>query len=281
MKKFLELITIFTMLVLIASIIGCGNKVESRVTGNSVKTIQDNTQNNEEQNEFSHDEDDYPKTKVTTTISSNSDDNTKDDNSNVAITKTIDVKPRDPYCGDGKCDANENCDRCYSDCKCKSPAECHNAKCVTPECGSNSECDDGDDCTIDQCYFAMHPNAYCGSKPRTTCRNGDGCCPMDCNQDNDDDCEADCGNDICEDDEDSDSCPRDCDGVDTNEGPNEDDDPVGPRCGDNICQDDETHDDCPEDCCEPDSWYAGDADCNCMDGYSKEEIDDGFECIDN
>jgi len=120
------------------------------------------------------------------------------------------VFKRDPFCGDNNCDSDENCDSCYEDCACTSPAECSKGRCVVPECGSNGDCKDDDPCTRDTCFFAGHVNAYCGTKPELRCRDDDGCCPKDCNANDDDDCESDCGNGVCESGEDADDCPEDC-----------------------------------------------------------------------
>ena len=54
-------------------------------------------------------------------------------------------------------------------------------------------------------------------------------CPQDCDVD-----ETTCGDDTCDADEDSASCPQDCD--------------AGPSCGDAMCNGDETFESCPQDC---------------------------------
>ncbi|MCD4740092.1 hypothetical protein K8R43_02760, partial [archaeon] len=53
------------------------------------------------------------------------------------------------------------------------------------DCTSNSDCDDGNSCTIDQCL-----NGICHLTDVTECTSGDGCCPEECTQANDDDCET-------------------------------------------------------------------------------------------
>jgi hypothetical protein len=140
----------------------------------------------------------------------------------------------EPFCGDGTCDPDENCDSCYNDCACKSPAECHEGECVVPECGSDGECADDDPCTVDKCYFAQHVNAYCGQEPLKSCRDNDGCCPKNCNANIDEDCEPDCGNEVCETGETVDDCARDCE--------------VQPDCGDGRCDSGEDFNSCPADC---------------------------------
>ncbi|MBW2997671.1 hypothetical protein KY349_05000 [Candidatus Woesearchaeota archaeon] len=139
----------------------------------------------------------------------------------------------EPFCGDNNCDSDENCDSCFNDCACISPAECHRGECVVPECGSNTDCKDDDACTYDRCYFAQHVNAYCGHEPVKTCRDDDNCCPKGCNANEDDDCESDCGNDICEEGEDIDDCPEDC---------------TQPECGNGDCESGEDATSCPADC---------------------------------
>lgn len=138
----------------------------------------------------------------------------------------------EPFCGDKRCDPDEDCDSCYNDCACVSPAECHMGECVVPECGSNSDCKDDDPCTYDRCYFAQHVNAYCGHEPVKACRDDDGCCPKSCNANDDDDCESDCGNDVCEQGETEDDCPEDC----------------APVCGNGICEQGEDANNCTPDC---------------------------------
>lgn len=142
----------------------------------------------------------------------------------------------DDFCGDGVCapERLENCDSCYDDCKCKSPAECHGGTCVTPECGADTECDDGDACTEDTCYFMGHVNAYCGHDEIKQCRHDDGCCPRGCDRITDSDCEPHCGNEVCEPGETDETCEDDC----------------GPQCGDGNCDRSEGEDymTCPEDC---------------------------------
>ncbi|MBW2972229.1 hypothetical protein KY359_04305 [Candidatus Woesearchaeota archaeon] len=147
----------------------------------------------------------------------------------------------EPSCGDGKCQPGigENCDRCYADCACKSPAECHNGECKVPECGSDGECQDDDACTIDTCFFAQHPNAYCGHELIKKCKNNDGCCPPRCDANLDSDCEPVCDNGVCEPGENSSNCDEDCP---------EQQATTGPVCGDANCDSGEDFRSCPEDC---------------------------------
>lgn len=163
------------------------------------------------------------------------------------------VAPKGPYCGDGVCSGAENCDRCDKDCGCKSPAECYNAVCKVPECGSKGDCNDRDPCTVDECFYAQHPNAFCGHELIKKCKNNDGCCARGCTAETDTDCKPICGNNICEYGEASDSCEKDCYG--------------GDKCGNGVCDDGETSSNCNKDCQEK---------IRCGDGYC-----DGAEDRDN
>ncbi|MBW2967416.1 hypothetical protein KY362_02930 [Candidatus Woesearchaeota archaeon] len=190
-----------------------------------------------------------------------------------------------PYCGDGECGDDENCGSCYDDCRCVSPAECHGGECTVPECGSNAECPKGDECTVATCYFAGHPNAYCGFKDLTVCRDGDDCCPRNCDAVEDDDCDSECGNGECEHDEDGSDCPEDCgpdycgdgqcNGQEDGASCPED---CGYVCGNDKCEPGEDYNNCDSDCCEPDQWYADDEDCECGDEYSRQSANNGFVC---
>jgi len=120
------------------------------------------------------------------------------------------AKPIAPKCGDGVCNGAENCDRCYDDCACKSPAECYQGRCKIPECGGDGDCKDKDPCTKDTCEFAQHPNAYCLHDVIKVFKNNDGCCPLRGDANTDTDCESICGNHVCELGEGSDSCEKDC-----------------------------------------------------------------------
>ena len=82
-------------------------------------------------------------------------------------------------CGDGILDAGETCD-----------GDCPTAP---------MDCDDSDVCT--QETFTGSPdncNAVCRNVTITTCKD-DGCCPANCNANNDVDCMPVCGNDVVED----------------------------------------------------------------------------------
>ncbi len=165
--------------------------------------------------------------------------------------------PPAPTCGDGVCSGAENCDRCIKDCACKSPAECYQSRCKVPECGGDGDCKDNSTCTIDKCYFAQNPNAYCGHELIERCKNSDKCCPDGCNANTDSDCEAVCDNHICEPGETSDSCEKDCAEADCGNGDCEqgeteencrEDCYTGSVCGDDVCESGETIENCYIDC---------------------------------
>ncbi|MCW1297029.1 MAG: hypothetical protein OH319_05095 [Candidatus Parvarchaeota archaeon] len=82
--------------------------------------------------------------------------------------------------------------------------------CVTPLCTSDLDCVDNNACTLDVCNYPNTCIASCSNIPITTCANGDGCCPVNCNSLSDNDCLAVCGNGICENGESCDSCAEDC-----------------------------------------------------------------------
>lgn len=159
-----------------------------------------------------------------------------------------------PKCGNGICEKGENCDSCYKDCACKSPAECYQAKCVVPECGGDGDCNDKDACTKDTCYFAQHPNAYCAHELPEKCGGkSDDCCPEGCNAGTDVDCEPVCGNKVCEPGEATESCEKDC----------------FTECGNDDCEEGENKDNCSEDC-------GSEASCGneiCEDGEDKLNCD--------
>jgi hypothetical protein len=156
-------------------------------------------------------------------------------------------------CGDGKCDATtETCGSCPADCG-TCPAECSTSS--KPGCGG---------CGCESCVCAL--DSFC-------CKTAwDGSCVSECSSQ----CKgpacastAVCGDDKCEGDEDSTSCPNDCkkfgfcgDGEceassdPANSGETCKDCPqdcglcsgVGPTCGDGKCDPNEQCATCPQDC---------------------------------
>jgi len=113
-------------------------------------------------------------------------------------------------CGNGICESGETCSSCPCDCGCSSGKLCCAGNCITPVCSSNSNCSDGNPCTIDSCSNARTCSASCSHTTITSCLSGDGCCPSGCNSVNDNDCSVSCGNNICESGETCSSCPGDC-----------------------------------------------------------------------
>ncbi len=82
-------------------------------------------------------------------------------------------------CGNGEIDGSETCD----------PPE---------TCPSEADCDDMDACTEDSLTGSSSTcSAQCANVAITECEDGDGCCPMGCTMDMDDDCmEAECGDGV-------------------------------------------------------------------------------------
>ena len=103
---------------------------------------------------------------------------------------------------------------CAFDSDCNIGEICCNNKCIVSVCAIDSQCNDNNFCTIDSCLFPNTCNATCISNPITMCQNDDGCCPLGCTPENDNDCSVPisyCGDGICEGDgEDCYSCPSDC-----------------------------------------------------------------------
>ena len=118
----------------------------------------------------------------------------------------------DEECSDHECE-KIICGSCefIEDHKCKSLACCEDSDCndynektidlckfpgtksaectheVADECSSDEDCDDNNNSTADSCSFGTP--RVCRNIVITTCRDGDGFCPEDCNYKDDDDCE--------------------------------------------------------------------------------------------
>ena len=179
------------------------------------------------------------------------------------------------YCtSNWDCDDNNSCtiDSCTGDplrCKhyripyCKSGDGCCPSKCdytndddclALYECFEDSDCDDNNSCTIDNC---TGDPTKCLNKPITICETGDNCCPSNCSYDLDQDCEkpAVCGDNVCEGNETMENCCEDCS---CNSGyVCKNNICVTTLCGDDICEGDENK----TNCC---------VDCGC---------DEGYECV--
>lgn len=133
------------------------------------------------------------------------------------------------FCGDGTCDADEDCSTCATDC-----GAC------PPVCG-DGVCEEGEDCS--SCA------SDCGTCPPTcgnaACEEGEDCssCPDDCGT-----CPPVCGDAVCDSGEDCSTCPSDC-GT------------CPPACGDGTCDSGESQCSCPSDC-----GAAPTAELSCSDG---------------
>jgi len=96
------------------------------------------------------------------------------------------VQAKMPCCGNGVCEASENCGSCNADCNCESGTACNGTACIVPMCVRDSECDDNNTCTMDVCN-GFGAGATCAHEAKT-CVNNDGCCAAGCDNANDNDC---------------------------------------------------------------------------------------------
>jgi sialate O-acetylesterase len=140
-----------------------------------------------------------------------------------------------PVCGDETCDAGEDQCNCPDDCGTPPTTETSCDDGIDEDCDTYFDCDDIDcdgdpacsycgDGTCDPDEDSCNCSADCGLPPETetTCDDGidedcdtyTDCDDIDC--DGDPACpSSECGNDICEEGEDCQSCPDDCDGRQT------------------------------------------------------------------
>ena len=98
-------------------------------------------------------------------------------------------------CGDGQCKDGENSQVCCKDCGCSASEECTNNQCIDPslnQCNTNNDCDDNNKCTIDTCINAPR---VCNHETIFTCTSNDGCCPVGCTLQLDNDCTNECTTD--------------------------------------------------------------------------------------
>lgn len=99
-------------------------------------------------------------------------------------------------CGNGTLDTGEDCDPGISAGAGACPASCE---------------DDGDPCTTATLTGSAEACTASCQVQQAACQNGDGCCPTGCNNNDDAECEVECGNDAIETGETCDgNCPVDC-----------------------------------------------------------------------
>jgi hypothetical protein len=96
-------------------------------------------------------------------------------------------------CGNGSCEAGENCSNCPSDCGCPSGQVCQNGTCVTQ---AQAQCGNGK-CEVAEGLYCCQD---CGCPSGQVCRQFDGTCVA----------QGQCGNLICESGENSSNCCQDC-----------------------------------------------------------------------
>jgi hypothetical protein len=144
-------------------------------------------------------------------------------------------------CGDGKCEAGEDCDNCESDCgSCQ--GACGDKRC-DPRIGEDCK-----SCAIDCGACSTCGDGVCGA------REDEDICPKDCKKlvcgdgtceagetaaDCPKDCKDSCGNGTCDADETPTTCPQDC----KKKPPT--------KCGNGTCDKDEDSKSCPADCPKP------------------------------
>lgn len=146
---------------------------------------------------------------------------------------------------------------------CESPLMCDEDSDTCTECLTRADCEDGEDCTTDECVGGQCANSW------PVCGPSDDCCSPDCNVlGGDPDCP--CGNGVCETGEDCNSCQSDCIGSDgggtcaacfkgvcngdchpNKEGPECADCSPHYCCGDGTCDQGENQCNCSLDCGDP------------------------------
>ncbi len=99
-------------------------------------------------------------------------------------------------CGDGICSQYEDHSICCTDCRCGLASQiCLYNQCfenvtkpaALSQCNVDTDCDDKNPCTKEFCNKTALP-ATCQRTPIITCLTGDGCCPLACESDTDQDC---------------------------------------------------------------------------------------------
>ena len=110
--------------------------------------------------------------------------------------KVIAILTVNYVCGDNICSSFETQLICCKDCGCLLNSQiCLNNICVqnisqpqaTYDCYNPQDCDDGDSCTIESCNTAVTPYK-CEYSSIITCINDDRCCPLNCEDTQDNDC---------------------------------------------------------------------------------------------
>lgn len=103
-------------------------------------------------------------------------------------------------CGNSICEEGEV--NCCVDCGCLPGQTCSNNICSGEAftCVFDTDCEDNVDCTRNICYHKNTSDSFCGYLEIVKCseEKSDGCCPTNCNGNNDIDCDYECGNGVCE-----------------------------------------------------------------------------------
>ena len=55
-------------------------------------------------------------------------------------------------------------------------------------CNEDFDCYDGNACTVETCINPDSETSKCKISPQNTCKHNDGCCPVNCDNSNDNDC---------------------------------------------------------------------------------------------
>jgi len=144
-------------------------------------------------------------------------------------------------CGDGTCNGDEDCETCPEDCE-ECPGDCGDG-----DCGEEENCyacpEDCGECTGDCCESNGTPGCEDADLTACVCELDGYCCSSEwdgiCVQQAMADCDAPCGpfcgDGLCDDTEDCETCPEDCD-----ECPGD--------CGNGDCGEEENCHTCPDDC---------------------------------
>jgi len=145
-------------------------------------------------------------------------------------------------CGNGVCQSGENCGNCPVDCLDNGEVCCGNAVKVG-DCCVDANCSQAQACVDYSCTDLVFCGADALSQGQLCCDStviaGDCCTDSDCSNNEyclDNHCTSLCGNQVCDNSEDCESCPIDCECA------------TEVQCGDGVCDDDESCTSCPVDC---------------------------------